>query len=99
MHGGADRVTAICGRFDGGDLLAFGGGDWRHAGTNGLTIQVNGAGATQGCTTTKFGAGHAQRVAQGPENRGAWVYVDRILTAIDVEIGRASCRERVCKYV
>src|SRR3546814_13466117 len=40
MHGGADRVTAICCRFYGGDLLSFGGGDWRPPGTNGLTIQV-----------------------------------------------------------
>ncbi|MNP67482.1 hypothetical protein D3C76_1633210 [compost metagenome] len=85
MHGGSDWVTAICCRFDGSDLLTFGGCDRRDAGTNGLTIKVNSASTTQCCAAAKLGAGHAQRVTQDPKNWGARVYVNRVVTAIDIE--------------
>ena len=85
VHGGADAVAAIGGGFDRGDLLALGRGDRRDAGADGLAVQVHGAGAAQRRAAAELGAGHAQRVAQGPEDGGGGVGVDRVLAAVDVE--------------
>ena len=90
VHGGTDTVGAIGRRFDGGDLLALGGGDRRDAGADGLAVQMHGAGAAQRRAATELGAGHAQRVAQGPEDGRGGVGVDRVLTAIHNKL-HSSC--------
>src|SRR3546814_20773991 len=44
----------------------------------------------------------ANGIAISMDGRGAWrdnVFVERLWRSVKYEIGRASCRERVCKYV
>ncbi|MNN76592.1 hypothetical protein D3C81_1929860 [compost metagenome] len=69
--------------FDGGDLLAGGGRHRRHAGADGYTIEVHGAGAAQGHAAAEFGAGHAQFVAQGPQQGRVFRQGKLVLFAID----------------
>ena len=59
-------VGSLC--FDGVDFLPLRRRYGRNARTDGLAIQMHGARTAHGHAATKFGSGHTQRVAQGPEN-------------------------------
>jgi hypothetical protein len=79
---GADAVVALGDRLDSGDLLALGVRHRRAAGPDGLAVQMHRAGPAQSRAAAEFGAGHAQRVAQGPKDRRGRVDVDRVLAAV-----------------
>src|SRR5258706_338134 len=71
--------------FEGGDLAVTDRPDRQHAGPYGLTIEMHGAGAALGDAAAEFRTGHAQNIAQGPEQRrvGRDVYVAGL--AVDLE--------------
>ena len=65
-----DRVAAVGGEaFDGGDGLAGDVRNRRDAGADRLAVEVDGAGAAERHAAAELGAGHAQRVAQDPQQR------------------------------
>src|SRR4029077_5811464 len=68
VHGGSDAVGAIGRCFDRGDLLACGVGGGRDTGADSLAVEMHGAGAAQRSAAAELGAGHPQRVAQGPKD-------------------------------
>ncbi len=49
----------------------------------GLAVEVHRAGAAQRRAAAELGAGHAERVAQGPEDGGGGVGVDLPVLAVD----------------
>lgn len=85
MDSGANRIAAICHRFNGRDFFVLGCRNRRDTGTNSLAIQVHGTGAAKRCTTTEFRAVHLQRIAQRPKNRRAGVDVNGVVAAINIE--------------
>jgi len=65
------RVAAIPGKpLDGGNGLALDGAQGQHAGARRGAVDVHGAGAAQSHPAAKFGAGHAEVIAQHPEQGG-----------------------------
>src|SRR5476649_2621226 len=72
-------------RFDGGDLLADGGRNRRHARADRLAAQVHGAGAAQSRAATEFGAGHVQVVAQGPQDGRRRIGIDLRVFTVDIQ--------------
>ncbi|MNT15419.1 hypothetical protein D3C72_1504710 [compost metagenome] len=97
VHGLAHLVA---GRhsLDGCDLLARRSRNRRDARTNRRAVQVHRASPAQSLAAAKLGAGHAQRVAQGPEDGGGFIGIHSRIFAIDVEGGhRGVLRgERCC---
>src|SRR5205823_12863261 len=78
LGGGAEAL-------DGGDRLALDRADGQHAGANRLAVEVNGAGAALGHAAAELGAGHAEHVAQHPEQRHLGWSVDLVIDAVDYE--------------
>ncbi len=81
--GALHRVIAVGGEsFDCGDVLARDERNRRTAGTNRLAIEVDGAGAAQRHAAAELGAGHAEGVAQDPEQRHLRHDIDGLLFAV-----------------
>ena len=68
---------------DGGDLAAAHRRDRRLAGAHRLPVHVHGTGAAQRHAAAVLGAGEAQLVAQGPQQRGVVGEVDVVPAAVD----------------
>src|SRR5712675_943922 len=71
--------------FDGGDLLADGVAGRGLAGSHGLAIDVNRAGAAQAGTAAEFRAGHLQLFADDPEQRRIVGRLDGHIPSVDVQ--------------
>src|SRR6185369_15107860 len=85
LHLLADRVRGH--RLDGRDLLAGGRGERRAARAHGLAVEVDRAGAAQLLAAAELRAGHAEVVAQDPEQRCARLRVDAYVLAVDGKAG------------
>eukprot|EP01137_Pigoraptor_chileana_P003935 Opistho-2@44873 len=85
VDGSPDLVAAVGRGLYGADLSALGRRDRRDAGADGLAIQMHRAGAAQGRAAAELGPRQPQRIAQGPEDGGVGVGVDRVRAAVDVE--------------
>jgi hypothetical protein len=72
-------------RLDGDDLRFANAVDGGDAGTDGDAIHMHRAGAAQRHAAAEFGAGHAQHVAQYPEERRISVDIDVMHLAVDVD--------------
>ena len=94
-HGGVmDRMDSVS--FDVGGTDA---GDGRQTGAGGLTVDVNGAGATEPDAATKLAALQVELVAQHPQQRHVTVNIDSPLCAIDLDrIGHRSRLWRPATY-
>jgi hypothetical protein len=79
--------------FDGDDLLAGDRADLGLAGALCRAIDVDGAGAAQARAASVFGAGQTDMVANGPQQRGPRVGIDRDLPIVQGERnhGSSSC--------
>jgi hypothetical protein len=93
LHGLADTVFAD--GFDRGDLLAFGRRKRRHARAHRRAVQVDSAGAAQRLAAAELGAGHAERVTQGPEKRCAGIGIDVHVLGVDGKLGHRRTRMEV----
>jgi hypothetical protein len=81
------RMIALGGKsFDGGDLLAERVADRSLAGSNGLAVDVDRAGAAETCAATEFGTGHLQLLANDPEQRRIVGRLDGHIPSVDVQI-------------
>src|SRR5271166_1880685 len=69
--------------FDGGDRLAAGVADRRDAGSPGLAVDMDGAGAACGHATTEFRSCEAEFIAKIPEQRHRRIAVEGLRLAID----------------
>src|SRR5579859_1800739 len=76
--------TVLRQALDGGDL-AGDGGRWHHTGTHRLAVDEHRARATHGDAATIFGSGHAQLVAQDPQQRHFVLDVHADLFSIHIE--------------
>ena len=63
--------------FDCGDALADGGGDGRDAGTNWLTVDVDGACAALGDAAAVFGASETKLLSQSPKQWNSRLHIQR----------------------
>ena len=59
--------------------------DRRDARSSRCAVDMHGAGAAYGNTAAEFGAGHAEHVAQHPEQRRIAVDIDRPVDAVDLD--------------
>src|SRR5262245_17856819 len=87
LHPGLlDRVRAV-GRqaFNGGDALADRGRRRQLARFHRLPVDMDSAGATARDTTSVFGAGEPNVVAQDPEQRGLRLDIHRLRLVVDVQ--------------
>src|SRR5215510_10403600 len=75
-------------RLDGGDLGAADAVDRGDAGTRRLAADMHRAGAAQRHAAAEFRAGHAEHVAQHPEERGIAVDIDAVRAAVDFDSER-----------
>ena len=85
LHLLADGAGAYA--LDRRDLLADGRRDRRAAGANRLAVQMHRARAAQLRAAAELGAGHAERVAQDPEQRRVRIGVDLTGLAVDGDAG------------
>src|SRR6266850_2772127 len=70
---------------DGSDALAGRGRDRRDARAHRLAVEVDRARAAQGEAATEFRAGHAEHIAQHPEQRRVVVDIDAASLAVDCQ--------------
>ena len=71
--------------FNGGDGLSRDCGDRGDAASDGRTVEMHGARAAQRHAATELGAGHVERVAQGPEQGSGRVDIDLHDTAVQLK--------------
>src|SRR5271166_3634636 len=71
--------------FDGGDRLAAGVADRRDAGSPGLAVDMDRAGAACGHAATEFRSREAEFIAKIPEQRHRRIAVEALRLAIDVQ--------------
>src|SRR5216684_8692970 len=72
-------------RLDRRDLGGADAVDRGDAGTGGDAIDMYGAGAAQRHAAAEFRAGHAEHVAQDPQESGVTVDIDRPIDAVDLD--------------
>src|SRR4029077_5208350 len=85
------RVPQIGGQaLDRHHLRARGTPHRRDTRTNGLAVEVDGAGTAQGHAASELGAGEAQRFAEDPEQRRVGGDVHRVVPTVDIE-GNHAC--------
>ncbi|MNR44492.1 hypothetical protein D3C85_1632430 [compost metagenome] len=75
----------VADRFDGGDLGPHHGADRHDAGAHRVAVHVHGAGTAQRHAAAELGTGHAEHVAQHPQQGRVVVHVDLVLGAVDLE--------------
>ena len=80
---GARRCRAD--RLDRCDLGRADAVDRRDAGTGGDTVDMHRAGAAQRHAAAEFRAGHAEHVAQHPEERRVAVDIDAVRSSVDFD--------------
>src|SRR5712671_2484295 len=56
-------------------------------GTDGDTVEMHGAGAAERHAAAELRAGHAEHIAQHPQERGVAVNIDRPIDAVDLDRG------------
>src|SRR3984957_12172358 len=69
--------------FDGGDGAITNGSHRQHTGTHRLAIDMHRAGAALGDAAAEFRSGHAEHVAQNPEQGHIRRSIERFLLAVD----------------
>src|SRR6266478_4183303 len=69
--------------FDGGDLLAFGGGNGHHAGADRSAVEVHRTGAALGDAAAVLGAGETDLLADRPEQGRIGIDADFLGLAVD----------------
>jgi hypothetical protein len=67
--------TSSAQAFDGADFLASSSADLGLARTDSFAVDMHGTCAAQASTATKFGSGHAEFIAENPQQRGICVGV------------------------
>src|SRR5262249_12029877 len=72
-------------RLDGDDLGRADAVDRRDAGPRRIAVDMHGARAAQRHAATELGAGHAEHVAQHPQERRVAVDVDAVRSAVDFD--------------
>ena len=70
---------------DGDDGLAADAGDRSHAGLDGLTAYMDGAGAALADAATEFGANEVEVIAEHPQERGLGSHVHGAGLAVNLE--------------
>src|SRR5882672_2802305 len=72
---------------DGGDLLPFDAADRHRARTDGLSVDVHGAGAALGNAAAELRSGQSDLLTQDPEKRGIALDIELMRGAVDVDVG------------
>src|SRR5438128_1565700 len=87
LPGKLDRMATVgTEALDRDDLVSLGVSQCGQAGTNRLTVNVDGASAASADATTEFGSGKAHDIANGPEQWHLRVGVDAVLDAVDLDL-------------
>src|SRR6266550_4530751 len=82
---GARRCRAD--RLDRRDLGSADAVDRSNAGTGGDAVDMHGAGAAERHAAAELRAGHAEHVAQYPQERSVAINIDRPIDAVDLDCG------------
>src|SRR5579862_9347467 len=76
--GALQRMRAVRRKaFNGGDMLAGDARNWRNTGADGLSIEMHRTGPAERHAAAELGAGHAQRIAQHPQQRCGRLIIHR----------------------
>ncbi len=79
----AMEPAVLCEAFNGCDLFAFGKTGGSEAGSNGLAVEENSAGAALAFATTVLGAGEVEVFAEDLEEGPIWRRIERVGLAVD----------------
>src|SRR5512132_2392742 len=80
---------------DGGDRRGAHAIDGRGTGTGGDAVHMDGAGAAERHPAAELRAGHAEHVAQHPQERGVTVDIDGPSEAVDLDCGGHSSLQAI----
>src|SRR5262249_49413358 len=68
------------------DLLARGAADRGHTRPHRLAVEVERAGAAQRHAAAELGTGETERFPDNPEQRGVWIDIDGVISAVDSQL-------------